>query len=310
MKKDKNIKQATVFLMAFVLVVGLAGAGGLVYGDSAEDTSDITVTVEDTHVYVWNLDYTDSGGTTHNVVVDGDYQSGNVPDETDASDPSDHIEWFIELRVEHDDDGDQFNVRFEVWQDGTSGDAFDFFDEEWTEQTTTDNVLEVSTTVDFSADHSEEHFLRYGDWQIIAELDMGGTGTAEYTDAHNPIKHVKTFVEITEGVPNVSGSVAPGETIGTHNLEGNDVEFGEQPTITFSINSNWDIAMGETTLTGPEGSDPIDGTAEEGYSQESGNPVNGLTLDVYYQYDIPGGQQPGVYEAVGVTHTVSNTETA
>jgi len=105
MKKDKNIKQATVFLMAFVLVVGLAGAGGLVYGEADDtDTSDVTLDVSsiEAQIVVTELtivtdeNYDGTNTNTYNIIEWDEDTEEQVHNYVDINDP----QWIDTITVE------------------------------------------------------------------------------------------------------------------------------------------------------------------------------------------------------------------
>lgn len=314
MKKDRNNKEDWMngYMALFLAAVLIIGTGGLVYGDSAEDTSEITVTATGDAIEIDDVTYTNNTEEDQDIIDDNEQGDNFGYSESDpAATDGDAIEFSVQVTVLSDDmdDLDEATITISV-QEGEHGDAMGEFEQTWTN---TDWAGEEETlNHDFTTD-DEDSFLRYGDWEIKAELfdDQDSEVDSEH---FGEALSAETHVEITDNVEDVDGSVTPGETIGTYDLGENDLDDdGTDPTIEFEINSAWDIDMGDATLTGP-GEDIDSEEYETGYNdgtdyvEEDDEPVEEYELEVHYKYDVQEGQPPGEYTAEDVTHTVSNTE--
>ena len=339
MKGNSNLKQGTVFLIAFVLVVGLVGLGGLAYGDSDSDSSDITVNVADIEIEITALEQSEQEID----ILDGD--EVNTAD-FDNDDPEDI---YIEVTVTLDEDADQDNIDYleaDFYYDNDnenehgdavtgesdtgqeieyllSGDPEEDNGDEFGEWTLVENFGDDTDNADqaiYEAELEIHNMMRYGDWIVSATVeddsDNDATDTFEF--------FVSTFVEI-ETSGDIVGYGAPGQTIGMDRTE-EDIEREWTETdeiVIFRINSMYYLDSEMTELVGDETENTIgedqysnhgyymdDGTSED---YGTGTPIDS-ELDEEYdsiepqnQVEIPTGTEPDTYTGE-VYHTLSNSE--
>ena len=317
MKGNSNLKQGTVFLMAFVLVVGLAGLGGQVYGDSDSDSSDITVNAVEVEIEVHALEqgYTD------------------LTDDSNAVDSSSDEDIDLEVLISLDDgsDSDIEDISADFDWDGTGdvGDAVNSYSLEYTDfdqkdgeewetdgdETTEDQAIyEASLTIDDMMRYGE-----FGHWTVEAAVEDTGANT----DDDDQDFAVSTFVEIqTSG--QISGTAAPGQTLNMDGEGDNEREWTEKDSITtFRINSMYNIDSEMTDLEGETTEDSIPSGEYEntGYwlDGDSDNDIGDHDPPIDSELDehdsiepqnevfIPEGTLEDTYNGE-VYHTLSNSE--
>ena len=308
--------------MAFVLVVGLAGAGGLVYGETAEETSDVTVTASEDTIEVDDVTYTDGSGTDQDIITDnaeGDNfgYSESDPEQTDT----DQIDFSVTVTVYSDDMDSLDFARINIYAQnedigdalGTEGDAGHFYHEWENPDDGSDDVWDGESqelTTELTTDDTNT-FLRYGDWDIYAEVDNTETGDPEdfeeFTEALFAQEHT-----VFLGPADVFGSVEPSGSIGI-NVDA-DVTFtvdnggtGE-PHVEVTANYAWSLSMSDTTLNHDDTDDTIDATTAD-YDANTGSPADEANQDVQYLYETEEGTRPGTYSTT-VTHTLTNEDTS
>jgi len=304
--------------MAYVLVVGLAGASGMVSGDTTE--SDITITVQDLHVDLWDMWInTTSGGTsqTYRIIEDGgdgDDLGAEVTEVTEYE--IDDID--VRVRVQADSVSNLEEVR--LWLNESTntgdtvsdGDAQAQFDETWTPTTDTS---EKNFTAKFEDTYDNYNFLRYGAWDIEADA---------YNDTHYE-KDTRlpgfdaALHQIVENAQSVSATGAPGD-----NLQTNESDFDPgNPIIEVTSNANWSLSPIEDdiTLEGPGGE--ITGSDTYGNYSHTADPTDTSDLIagkvqsphnvtasdnhyLVYDIDIPT-IEPGTYEQT-IIHNLNNED--
>ena len=305
MKGNSNLKQGTVFLMAFVLVVGLAGAGGLVYGETAESDVEVTVDEEEPIIDITSFP-TD---IAHDASVD------------------------IEVTVTapgHDDAVDDFDIKF--WYDGThavgetdEGDEnlnIDSTELDWTAGGEDEGIYTETFTPDTGDDSVGWRYADGTDTAFDIDAEVR-SAYSDHTDTDSAETSVLEYISI-DSVQDGEATGQPGQT-----LEGEDFvvpgdDPDEHPKITVTANSMWTLAFDDAfTLVGP-GADITGEDTAGGYEGSTGDltdeaPVDGAggsdsgVFDIHYWVDIPYGQEAGEYTTAGeggtpVTHTLSNAE--
>lgn len=285
--------------MAAVLFVGTAG---VVYGaDFEEDTSSITLNTTDDRVEVNYVNYTD-GDEVVQYIIAGNEQGTNFgySEANPANTADGNIAFHVNITVYSDDMTGLQNATVRIFYTGGGavGAAIGEFFHTW-ENDTWDGTSEILTH-DFTTD-IDDTFLRYGDWDIEVKLHDNLDVVLD-SESFSEALDVQTYISISAGVADVTGSVEPGQSIGTYELGAVSFDPAE-PTISFETNALWEIEMLDTQLTGP--GDPID-AATETYNETTGDPGD-FTLEVRYLYNVPEGQLPGVYSTT-VTHRITNTE--
>ena len=330
MKGNSNSKQATVFLMAFVLVVGLAGAGGLVYGDSDTSTSEISVNVADVDIEITALEQGETELTTDPV------------DTSDVNgDPEDiYIEVTVTLEDGTQDDIDEIKADFYYDGTGDQGDAVIGDGSHPTEDAyllsgspNTEELGEWTLTEDFDEGTTDQavyeatlgihNMMRYGDWDVEAYvLDTGGNDNTDY----EPFS-VSTFVQIEVDGTTIQGTAAPGQRLTTEATEDNHVEWTSEDTIvTYRINSEYLLSADEPeelTSDDDETDDVLTGFTIEEYLVGEENVDTGIPMDSelgadsrldgdpiepFSFIDVDTGVDPETYSGE-VIHTLENTET-
>jgi len=314
MKGNSNSKQATVFLMAFVLVVGLAGAGGLVYGDSAQDTSDISVETTETTVTVNLLEQDETDLTEDTNAVD---TTGGTID----------IELLVERTDGTDDDIADLTADFDYGGTGEAGDAIIVYDLQYGEFTIKDGEGwgddGTETTVDqaiYEASLTIDDMMRYGafgDWVVTATVeDTGGNVDTDTQDFA-----VSTFVEISVDGTSITGTGSPSQTLGMGATDDAvDREWTTTDTITtYRINSAYAFSADDPiTLDHETKDDQLKDFTVEGYLDSAdadvatGDPIDSSLegndpIAPQYLLTIDTGAATGTYTGT-VTHTLSNTE--
>jgi len=302
MKGKSKIKQTTVLLIAYVLVVGFVGLGGQVYGqepDGSED-SDVTVTSQELVIDIWNvwINATDEDENNH-IVDEGEHTTATIDNPEAVS------EIDVEVRVQIDTDVSDLE-EVNLWLNSTydtsgvggtdDGDARRQFIHTWTTfDTGTSEILEVSWT-----DGDIDHFLRYGDWGIAANVhEQDEEGGRRYADDEiadtEPAFDVSSYsvIDVTEA--DGTATVEPGTT-----ASGED--FGS-PVILISANFEWNLEMSGYTLYHEDDAEEstLEGEADDqGYGGDSTflsgeEPAVSAEHDVYYEVDVPEGTPPGEY---------------
>jgi len=313
MKGNSRTKKATVFLIAYVLVVGLAGAGGLVYGDSAEDISDITVETTETTVTVHLLEQGGTDLTTDTNAVD---TTGGTID----------IELLVERTDGTDDDIADLTADFDYDGAGEPGDAIIVYDlaygeftiktgEDWgegTETTVDQAIYEASLTID-----DMMRYGAFGEWVVTATVEDTGTNT----DTDTQDFAVSTFVQISVDGTSITGTGSPSQTLG---MDAGDTEVDREwsttDTITtYRINSAYAFSADDPiTLDHETEADQLTDFTVEGYLDDAdadvatGDPIDSNEegndpIAPQYLLTIDEGAAVGTYSG-SVTHTLSNSE--
>ena len=311
MKKKETITKATVYLMSFVLMFGFAGLGTLVYADSANDTSDITVETTYTTVTIHQLvqgavDLTDSANAVDTTVTTIDIEL--LVDRTDGT----------------DDDIEDLTASFNYGGEGAQGDAIIEYSlayvdldiktgEGWgvdgTDTTVDQAIYEASLTI--------VDMMRYGvfgDWVVTANVEDTGGNTD--TDTQNFA--VSTFVQISVDTVTIQGTGSPGQTLGMDaSVEGIDRVWSATDTITtYRINSAYAFTANDPITLYYE-TNELTGFTVEGYLDGADDVQSGAPIDSnlegndaiapQYTLTIDAGAAVGTYTGT-VTHTLSNSE--
>jgi len=319
MKGNSNLKQGTVFLIAFVLVVGLAGAGGLVYGETR--TSDVTVTVSDDTIEVDDVTYFDSTGTNRDIISDNAEGTDapyieTDPDHTDT-DGGEGVDFSVQVTVYSEDIASITHARINIFSEhsatigaalGESENSGHFYNE-W-ENTDWDGESET-LNVDFETT-ADDTFLRYGDFDVYAEIvdaDNEEETVLDYETFENVLFAEEHLVFAAPA--DVSGTVDPGQDIGTEAIaeDNRDVLFDpSNPQVNLEANFAWSLDMSDTTLVheDEEIDDEITATTDD-YENPTDNPIDNTDIPVLYLYETEEGTRPGTYSTT-VTHTLTNDD--
>ena len=326
MKGNSNLKQATVFLMAFVLVVGLAGLGGHVYGQDSDDaTSDITVNAEEVEIEITLLEQDGEDLTNENPVdpsgADIDIEVTVTVDEEADQDEIDSLLADFYYDGDETEHGDAVTgePEGEYELDGEPEENGDTFGD-WTLEEEFGEESDETTNAEalYSGSLEIDNMMRYGDWEVFGEVVVNG----ETYETDEPTEFdVSTFVEVEVDGTAISGTAAPGQTLVMEDPDSGERVWDTTDQIeTFRINSEYSFSYEVTDpithvdnddeLTGFEVNDYYD---DDGDSVETGAPIDS-TLDnsidvVYPQSELPidSGAIAGEYSGE-VTHTLQNAE--
>jgi len=297
-------------LMAFVLVVGLAGAGGLVYGDSAQDTSGISITVEDVSVEIIMLEQPEEN---IDLLADGAVNTADTQDTNNDGDLDSPEPIYIQIEVTNlvDDNVDTVTANFDyVGAGDTTGDSIDSYS-----LTDVDFTVESQNTdenwVIYEAELEIDNMMRYGEWGVgthndawQVEATVTDNDANTYTDTKN--FDVSTFVQISVDGTDITGSGAPGQTLGV------DISWDTTDSIpVFRINAEYELS--ETIAADTTDDDWIPTNMDVDYDgYRTGNPINYEEGDAnsvvpIYTLLIPDGTAAGTYTGTA-QHTLTNAE--
>ncbi len=326
MKKNNDLKQATVILVAYILVIGFVGAGGFVDGQSV--TNDISVTASQTKVEVW--DFSIDNATENNTIISENATTGDFGySEPNANQVNDV---FISLKVYDSNDVSQNISEAHVWINSTNtgnqandtgvtqyGDAISGYNNTWeVTETSTEAYLNISWS-----GGSNQPFLLYGNWQIESKITNSTVGTidrADYVSTGEGVPFDMTLYRtISVTSPSISGTAAPGQTLTTNSSTGDQVKFDSADSFEFSINDDYELEAQVSDLTHTTkgytiGSD--NWTTDYGDHNQTTTPTNLENFDPlntdenagggYYTLSIPAGIAPGEYTGT-ITHYVNQT---
>ncbi len=319
--KGKDWVKLGVFVMAYVVVVGFAGASGVVYGQQS-DTSGISANASETRVDVWDFSIDDNWNTT---IISENNSAVTFPHTVNNA--SQVSEVFISLKVYDSQDVSQNISDAKVWinstrADGTdAGDAVFQYNNQWS---VTETGTEAYLNITWSAADNDP-FLLIGNWQIESKITNSTVGTIDRADfgdvtddnVDDPFDvALYRSISASGGSTTISGTAAPGETLTTNSsLNSGEVQWDSADTVEFSINDDYELEAHVTDLEHTTQSYIISSEnwdTDYGVHNETTNPTNLETFDPlgttegYYSLDIPAGQEPGEYTGT-ITHYVNQT---
>ncbi|MFP3872075.1 MAG: hypothetical protein ACLFVL_04260 [Candidatus Aenigmatarchaeota archaeon] len=301
--------------MAFVLVVGLAGIGGQVYGQDSAD-SDITVDVESSDVTV-TLDGLWQGTGDDGTQVD---LTGGDGDFTPGSDI------FIRATVQTES-GEDFidTVEVDLIYEGTGaeGDAIIEYTgitldatEDWSDST--EGTYEGTQTTDNMMRYSDPSSTAEGSGEEVWSATVTVTDTDGGTHTDVLYFNVESYSTISiDGTDNtIEGAAEPSQTIGMDSTdEGIDEEWTATDTIeTFEANFEWDIEAPEPTIEDDDGNELTGFTTT--YENSNGDPTTsvdsgaspaGPGANPSYELTVDAGSPPGEYSGT-LSHQISINE--
>jgi len=308
MKGNSKVKQTTVLLIAYVLVVGFVGAGGQVYGQDSSDTSGITVTVEEEEATI-----------TLDGLWEGDDDTGDRVDI--GSGPEDDFtpgeSMFIRATVSTDSGSDYIeSVSVDLTYEGLNADGDAVVDYLGITLSNVDADWDSSGTYEGTED--TDNMIRYADpsdttdelWQAEAEVVTEGTVDDTSTMEFN-VESYSTI--ITSG--SISGTGTPGDTLSSDPGTDESAWSSEDSIDTFEANFEWSINAPEPTIEDTDGNQLTGFTTN--YDNPSGIPTTTVTddgtdtagpgADPHYELTIDLGSPPGDYTG-DLSHEVSISE--